>query len=350
MVYTYKCPGCGAPLYYHPGEEELVCEYCNTHTRVSQLGEQDIYDCQVSSEIPEHEVQRENFQGYTCQNCGAQLLTDEHTTATVCCYCGSSALIRERLDGVVKPAGVIPFKLDKNQVKKVFQDWICKGLFTPSVFKKSAMIEEIKGIYVPFWLYDYDADIHAKAEGTKVHTERRGDRMYTHTDYYIIERSGSSSYSGIPVDASEHMEDGLMDAMEPYDYGEMKEFEMPYLSGFESEKYNYESDEEEMTSRVESRVSNYVFQDMRATIHGYSSVRSLENHISLHRKKAKYVLLPVWMLTYRYKGENKVFAINGQTGKQIGTLPNSGKKMAAWFGGIAGGITLILFLLGGLFG
>lgn len=350
MVHTYKCPGCGAPLYYSPGEEELICEYCGTHSRVEQLGENDAYDCQVSSKVSKHEVQRENFEGYTCQTCGAQLLTDKYTTATVCCYCGSSALIRERLDGVVRPAGVIPFKLDKNQVKKVFRDWICRGLFTPSIFKNSARIEEIKGIYVPFWLYDYDADVSAKAEGRKVHTQQHGDTMYTHTDYYRIERKGFSSYRGVPVDASKHMDDALMDAMEPYDYREIKEFEMPYLSGFESEKCNYESDSKEMTGRAESRVTSYAFQDVRETVQGYSSVRFLDSKVSLQRKDVKYVLLPVWILTYRYRGENKVFAINGQTGKQIGILPNSKQKMALWFGGVAGTVTLMLALLGGLFG
>lgn len=350
MVDTYKCPGCGAPLYYKPGEEELVCAYCNTHTKVSELGEEDRYDSQSVSEVQEEEEPRGDFEGYVCRNCGAELLTDEYTTATVCCYCGSPALISEKLTGVIKPSGVIPFRLTKEQAKETFRKWVCRGLFTPSVFKKTASIENVRGIYVPFWLYDYEADIHAEGEGKKVSIEYGNDMKYTHSEYYYIKRDGHGSYHGIPVDASKHMDDELMDAMEPFVYGEMKEFEMPYLSGFESEKYNFESNDTEMTGRIEGRVNEYIFQDMKDTIHGYSSVRFTKNQVSLTRKAAKYVLLPIWILTYRYKGENKIFAMNGQTGKQVGTLPNSPQKMLTWFFGIAGVIATGLWILGGLLG
>ena len=90
MVNTYKCPGCGASLEYRPGAGELVCEYCGTHVSVSDLDSQEEhYRCEVENEAVQEET-RQDFQGYTCKTCGAHLITDEHTTATVCCYCGSS--------------------------------------------------------------------------------------------------------------------------------------------------------------------------------------------------------------------------------------------------------------------
>lgn len=349
MVNTYRCPGCGAPLEFQTGTEELVCEYCGTHKRVSELTQADLYPEDVEN-LTEEDAPRAEFTGYICQSCGACLITDEHTTATVCCYCGSSALIRERMDGILKPAGVIPFQIDKNQAKEKFRHWICTGLFTPKIFKNTATLEEIKGIYVPFWLYDYDAQAYLEAECTKVKTERKGDMEYRHTDYYHVVRDGAASYLKVPADASEHMPDDVMDALEPYNYAGMKTFEMPYLAGYESEKYNYESGDREVAGRVEARVRSYISKDVRASIHGYSNIRCHATNISLQRKKAIYTLLPVWMITYRYQGENKIFAINGQTGKQVGTLPNSKQKMFAWFGGITAGIAAILFVLGGMFG
>lgn len=341
MANTYKCPGCGAPLQYTPGTDALICTYCGTETSVEELSR---------NESREDAQARQSFNSYTCESCGAELLIDENTTATTCCYCGSSALIQERLNGVLKPTGVIPFQMNKEQAKQNFCTWLCKGMFTPSVFKQKATLENIKGIYVPFWLYDYRADISTTAECTKVYRERRGDTEFVHTDYYIAERQGMSSYQKIPVDASEKMPDNMMDMLEPYNYNELKEFEMPYLSGYESEKYNYESSDTQMTERVEKRVNDYIFQDMRNSITGYSSTHILRSQTSLHRNKADYTLLPVWMITYRYKGENKSFAINGQTGKQVGELPNSPAKIAAWFGAVTAGITAFLLLMGGLFG
>lgn len=356
MANTYRCPGCGAPLEYTPGTNALICTYCGTEVSIEELsrnesGEHDEHVTQnYTSPNTENTQTRQSFNGYTCQSCGAQLIIDNHTTATTCCYCGSSALIQERLDGVYKPAWVIPFQINKEQAKEHFRRWLCKGMFTPSVFKKTATLEQIKGIYVPFWLYDYEAQISAAAECTKVYRERKGNTEFVHTDYYMVERQGVSNYQKIPVDASEKMPDDMMDLMEPYNYNEIKEFDMPYLSGYESEKYNYESSDTQMVGRVEDRVNTYIVQDMRQTITGYGSVHIIRNNVSLTRKKADYTLLPVWMITYRYKGENKSFAINGQTGKQVGKLPNSLAKIAAWFGGITAGIMLFLLLMGGIFG
>ena len=354
MIEKYQCPGCGAALEFAPGQEELVCEYCSTRVKISELTEQQKlktqYERQVENQTIGQEGQRGELSSYHCTSCGADLILDEHTTATKCSYCGSPAIITNRLQDVLKPAKVIPFQINRNQAKEQFKNWLCKGLFTPSIFKNVATLEEIKGIYVPFWLYDYDAQAYLEAACTKVRHERHGDTEYIHTDHYHVVRDVSGSFLKVPVDASEKMPDDVMDMLEPYDYTQLKEFEMPYLSGYESEKYNFESDDRSMTGRVEERVNDYISETARNSIQGYASVHVNVNKVNMQRKKAVYTLLPVWMMTYRYQDENKIFVINGQTGKQVGTLPISKKKMFAWFGGITAGITLFLTMIGYLFG
>jgi DNA-directed RNA polymerase subunit RPC12/RpoP len=351
MVQTYKCPGCGASIAFQPGAHELVCEYCGTHVDIAELNEETQDNAyQVENEVDHTAEEHVEVNSYICQSCGAHLLVDENTTATNCCYCGSPALIQERLNGALKPVGVIPFQIDKQQAKERFQNWLGTGLFTPSVFKKAATLENIKGIYVPFWLYDYEAEADAEAECTKVIREHHGDTETIHTDYYHVVRDVRSNYFKIPADASEKMPDDVMDKMEPYNYQQTVDFSMPYLSGYESEKYNYESSDPYMVKRIEDRVNTYILQDTQSTIQGYSSTKYLRKAVTLRRKKAVYTLLPVWMITYRYQNENKIFAINGQTGKQVGKLPNSKQKIAGTFAGITIGIALVLSLLGGLLG
>ncbi len=351
MVQTYKCPGCGASLQFTPGAGELVCEYCGTHVSVEQL-EQDQApaDYKVENQVDHSKEAHGDMNSYVCKNCGAHLIVEKHTSATTCAYCGSPAVIEERLEGVLKPAGVIPFKINKEQAKEMFRKWICTGFFTPSVFKKQASIEQIKGIYVPFWLYDYEAEADAAADCTRVSTERRGDYRYTHTDHYHVERRVRSQYEKIPADASEKMPDDVMDRMEPYNYGEIVDFSMPYLSGYESEKYNYESNDVSMVKRIEDRVNSYIYRDLQSTVNGYTGVTYLRKDISLRRKQAKYTLFPVWILTYRYLNQNFMFAINGQTGKQVGKLPNSKGKIWGSIAGITFGICFALLMLGGLLG
>ena len=348
MVGTYKSPGCGAPIEFDGKSGEMVCDYCGAHVNVSQMNEEtDRYDSVVES-LEEDNAEYGDFDAYKCSNCGAEIMTDEHTSATNCSYCGSPAIIKGRLNGTLMPQSVIPFKITEENAKEIFRKWTRKGPLTPSMFRREATIESLKGIYVPFWLYDYNAHINMSARAAKIKRERRGNTEYTHTSNYGVERVMECTYDKIPADASEKMPDSVMDRLEPFNYGELTKFQMPYLSGYSSEKFNYTKDE--MNYRAERRARTYVYQECRNSITGYDRVHVTGSHTRLQRKAATYALLPVWYFGYTYKGKQDVFAINGQTGKIVGKLPISKGKAAAWFGGIFAGISTVLFVIGGLLG
>lgn len=347
MVKTYKCPSCGAPITFDGTTGKLTCEYCEAQIDVSTMDDvNDLFD----DSVVEEKVEREycDFDGYKCESCGAEIVTDEYTTATFCSFCGSPSMIKGRLTGAMKPELVIPFRIPKEQAVQAYKKWTGTGLVTPSGFKKQSTIEKITGIYVPFWLYDYGTDAHVNAVAKKHRSERRGDTIYNHTMHYNVGRHVAAEFDRIPADASQKMDDKTMDLLEPYNYGELKEFQMPYLSGYQSEKYSY--DAAQMAPRVENRVKEYIVAEARSTIKGYSSVNVVGTNIKLNRRKSSYTLMPVWILNYKYKNKMYTFAMNGQTGKVVGKLPKSVGKIAAWFGGIFVGVFSILMMLGGLFG
>ena len=348
MVETYKCKGCGAPIEFSGNDGELVCMYCGAHMTIAELrdrGEKYDSTVEVDGDVKEQSI---DVDGYKCQSCGAELIVDGDTTATVCAFCGSSAIIRERLSGESMPAKIIPFSYGREQAKEQFRRWCKKGILTPTQFKKNTFVESMTGMYVPFWLYDYDAGCHMNAHATQVSHHREGDYEVTTTRHFKVVRDANATFTLVPADASEKMPDDMMDLLEPFDYSKLKDFEMPYLSGFTSEKYTYNS--EQMAQRVENRVRTYIFSETRNTINGYSSVNIENSNVRLRRKNAVYTLLPVWMISYRYKGENHILAINGETGKQVGTLPIAKEKLLAWFGGVAVGTFAILMMIGGFFG
>jgi hypothetical protein len=233
----------------------------------------------------------------------------------------------------VKPASIIPFSVSKEEATQGYMKWCKKGILTPKSFTSQNTIEKISGIYVPFWIYDYDTEVSLRADCTRVRMERHGNTELTHTDHFDVYREVKTSYNRVPVDASEKMEDNIMDKLEPFNYEALKDFAMPYLSGFLSEKYNYTS--EEIKERVERRVSEYAYTAARNTISGYATTNVVYENISLRNKKSQYILLPVWILNYRYFGKNYTFAMNGQTGKVVGSLPISRGKVAGWFAGVA---------------
>ena len=369
MVVIYKCPGCGAPMVFDPESQKLTCEHCQTELTVEEYeqkyGEPLFRDEpeDPSEKIPREPVETEEegervfFEGgpdmevkkYRCSACGAELVTDEATAASICSFCGSPALVEERITAK-RPSRVIPFQITRQQAEERFRAWTKKGLFTPGDFRKKSVIDKVTGLYVPFWLVDYKANVRLHAHCTRTRVSRRGDREYIYTDHFDVRRDVDAGYVKIPLDASEKMDDGTMDLLEPFDYGALKEFEAPYLSGYLADVYSYT--DKDMEGRGKHRVRSYAIDAARSTIMGYSGVQVIDQRLKIDETQAEYVMLPVWMLNYRYKGKDYQFVLNGQSGKLVGELPLSYGRMAAWFSGLTGGIFALITLImviGGLF-
>jgi DNA-directed RNA polymerase subunit RPC12/RpoP len=369
MVVQYKCPNCGADMAFDSTTGMLHCDSCGRNDNIESMPKQNEAandqnttnnNTTSSSSFSGHEgFNKEDTESllfnenevnlYHCKNCGAELITDKDTTATTCSFCGAGIVLGDRLTGSKAPAKVIPFSINKQQAQEAFRKWCKKGLLTPKGFMTANRIKSITGLYVPFWLYDLNGRGEVEAECTKVRKYTQGDYIYTETKHFRVYRKVDLNYLKVPVDASEKMNDNLMDKLEPYQYTNLKDFNMPYLAGYIAEKYNY--DDKELFPRVQSRVSGYVDSYIHSTISGYDTTRFTYKDIHVQEKHADYVLLPVWMVCYDYKQSEHTFAMNGQTGKIVGTPPLSKGKIAAWFGGISGAsfiiIKIIALLLGG---
>lgn len=371
MVIHYKCPNCGADMAYDSGSGLLRCASCGRTDNIEEMAgvknspeggtithemdeedakaanagfDQDYKDASDTDEPTNHATFNENeVTEYHCQNCGATLLTDTQTTATTCSFCGAGVVLSDRLTGNLAPAQIVPFTISKEQAQAAFVKWCRKGLLTPRDFMNADRIKNISGLYVPFWLYDLNGRGEVEATCTRMRTYVSGEWIYTETKFYNVYRKADLNYQRIPCDASQKMDDALMDKLEPYQYSNLKEFNMPYLAGYLAEKYDF--DDTQLLPRIKQRVSSYVESYIRSTINGYSSVSIHRSDINVRQKRADYTLMPVWMVCYDYKQAEHNFAMNGQTGKIVGKPPISARKVAAWFTGISAGTFLILQLL-----
>lgn len=323
MVIQYKCPNCGSDMAFDAESGMLSCPNCGRQDNIETFPEENILRKFDPKEAKE----------YHCENCGAVILTEANTTATHCSFCGAPVVLSDRLSGEFAPAKVIPFTISKDEAVAAFKKWTRNGRLTPRGFMDGDRIKKMTGMYVPFWLYDINGTAEVAAIGTRVRSYTRGDTIYTETDFYDVYRGIDLSYLKVPADASEKMDDELMDKLEPYDYGDLKDFKMPYLAGFLSEKYDY--DDEALFSRVESKIVPYIDSYIHSTITGYSTVSYTNKQIQANKNKVYYTLFPVWMVYYDFENKEHTFAMNGQTGKVVGKPPISGGKVAAWFTGIA---------------
>ena len=328
-----------------------MCDYCGNVFSIKEIealypesGFSEFSDTaenggSANTDSPEWEYQSEwgeeasNLKVYNCPSCGAQLFCEETTAATSCPYCGNNTIIPSQFSGDLKPDFVIPFKYTKEQAISRLNDFYKDKKLLPKEFEDKNHIEEIKGVYIPFWLYDGTVSADVQCNATKVNVSRIGDEQITTTEFYSVQRSGDISFAKIPADASSKAPDIYMDAIEPFDYSELVPFSTAYLPGFLADIYDVSA--QDAASRILKRAVDSSLSIVKQDISGFSTCNVLSQNAEMHDGYVHYALMPVWILSTRWNDKLYLFTMNGQTGKMIGDLPVSRKKYFKYFASIA---------------
>lgn len=322
-VLDNRCPACGAKIAFNPKNQMWDCEYCASKYTLEEMKKYSNASSDVANSKVEKIATKENLDIYSCKNCGAQIVADETTTATFCVYCGSTAILKDKIDSGVVPNLIIPFKNVKEDAVSAFKK-VTKGKpLMPKAFKDEKNIQKITGVYIPFWAYDFVADGEAEFNASDIRTWSDYDYNYTETKKYLVRKSGHFEYDKVLADASSRFSDELMDSLEPFKYDELTDYNHAYLSGFLAEKYDVE--ENVAIERAKERTMNTCVELLRDSVrHQTKSLK--DNQININKKDSKYIMLPVWMVNINYNNKMYTFAMNGQTGKIVGDIPIDVKK------------------------
>lgn len=336
VLQEYKCPHCGGVVEFNSASGQMKCPYCDSEFTVEslkyadeKLNEQPTDDEMKWDGTPGQEWSEGETDGmrvYICKSCGGEIVADETTGATHCPYCGNPVIMMGQFSGTLKPDYIIPFKLDKKAAKAALEKHVSKKHFIPKIFKDKNHIDEIKGVYVPFWLFDAEAQGDADYKATQTHMWSDSKYDYVETSYFNVKRSGSVAFENVPVDGSSKMPDDLMESIEPFNFKEAVDFQTAYLSGYLADKYDV--DDTQSVERANERIKVSTQEALKETVHGYNSVTQVSSSVKLSNAKAKYALYPVWLLNTSCNGKNYKFAMNGQTGKFVGDVPTDTKKAA----------------------
>lgn len=332
----YKCPCCGGAIAFDSTLQKMKCPYCDTEYEMETLA---AYDAELKNEPADNmkwKTESDNWQEgetdglytYVCRSCGGEIVGDETTAAMSCPYCDNPIVMMGQFSGSLKPDLVIPFKLDKKAAKAALQKHYGGKKLLPKVFGDQNHIDEVKGVYVPVWLFDADADakVRYKASNIRHWSDSRYD--YTETTCYAVTRGGSLGFTQVPVDGSTKMEDKLMESIEPFKMEDAVDFQTAYLAGYLADKYDV--DAEASIERANERIRKSTADAFADTVQGYTTVTPESTNISLRKGKVRYALLPVWLLNTTWKGEKYTFAMNGQTGKFVGDLPMDKGAYKRW--------------------
>ncbi len=337
---TYICPCCGAPLAYDSKSAKLKCDSCGNAYELDAMENANDQQGGVEFEISADtfaEGSDQRMQAFTCSACGAELMTEDTTTATECPYCGSPAILPERIEGGVKPVKVIPFTITEEQAQKKFEEYFKGKVLLPNIFLESRnRISEMRRLYVPYWLFDCDAHGRITYNAQKRYTRREGEWEIEHIEHYSVHRAGSMGFDDIPVDGSEKLDNKITESLEPYDLRAAVEFQPAVLAGAMADRADV--DAEVCKQRAVERVENSMADALRSTVHGYTFVMERSRHIRTSNGKGIPVLMPVWLITTEKEGKTYTFAINGQTGKLTCDVPADMKKSLLWGGGVFAGV------------
>ncbi len=338
----YECPACGGAMEFNTKSQMLSCPYCDTKIRVSDYKAPREKEQNEDAKADSNEWREDELDGmvvYSCQSCGGEIIASENEGSLTCPFCSNNVVVKEKFSGDLRPDYVIPFQHDKEDAMKAYAGYVKGKFLLPKVFFAQNHIDKIRGIYIPYWLFDTSVKADINYEATKVRTWSDKDYNYTETKFYNVFRSGTESFDHIPHDASKEMPDDLMESLEPFNFSKAVKFDSGYLAGFLANRYDVTA--EDVKERIKERAFSSLETNLRDTVNGYTtcSVKNVDRDISSITHK--YALYPVWLLNTSWRNKNYLFAMNGQTGKFVGDLPADVPKAIIFYILCAAGFTLL---------
>ena len=315
MVKTYRCPNCSANITFMPQTGMMHCEYCGKSYPTEEIIKYE-KERGASSEQKQATVR---MQILHCNSCGAELAYNGVEASSFCAYCGQSTVVLERVEECLKPDYILPFKITQEQAEKTIRKKLSSGFFVPKEIKKFT-VDRLYGIYIPYWFYD----IYYGDEQFWRYKEGKAERF--------VRSVSETRCRNLTIDASENLSNESSECLEPYDTGELVEFDPSYLSGFYSDRYD--SGHEKTDAIAIERARKLFDKEVKDKLEYKMIDAELELDYSdpVYRIiGVKYAFLPAWFLTFRNEEKPYTIMVNGQTGKMVGSVPYDKKKTSIIF-------------------
>jgi predicted RNA-binding Zn-ribbon protein involved in translation (DUF1610 family) len=334
----FPCVNCGAEVLFAPGVSRLKCPYCGSETDIPDSATEPVEELDFRTFVAELATREETVDRIVsqCDTCGARVEFPDNVTSHTCPFCGSNIVAVGKSEKLLRPRGLLPFHLDRKGTLAAYADWIKGRWFAPNDLKKTARLDaRLTGIYLPFWTYD--ANVTTDYRGmrgeyywvTEHYTGsdgKRHSRQVRKTRWYPASGRVFDAFDDILVVATRSLEQKKLEALEPWDLGAIQPYQPEYLAGFGAESYvidlaeGFVRAQELMDPQIRATISRDIGGDEQQILH----MTPRYNDISF-----KHILLPVWIMAYRYKKKTYQVIVNARTGEVIGDRPYSVLKITA---------------------
>ncbi len=374
----FPCEQCGADLVFHIGEQRLKCPFCGAEKDLelradAAVGEQDFL---ARLERIEQNRERERDGGgkvggakagesrvggrqdggssdvapraseVRCESCGGTVVFTGTLTSSECPYCGSP-IQREHVHAATRRIpvdGVLPFLVDRDRAAEALAQWVRSRWFAPNEFLKRGVTAKFNGVYLPYWTYDtLTFSVYRGERGEDTTTtvgSGKNRRTVTRTDWYPASGSFQRFFDDVLVIAAEELPRGYLRGLEPWPLAKYLPFTQQVLAGFLARTYDVSLKQgfQEAKQRIDEALHAETCRRIGGDRQRVHSLKSRYDAITY-----KHLLLPVWMMAYRYHGKPYRVFVNAGTGEVQGERPYSVWKIAfAVLGGaIAAGLGIV---------
>lgn len=333
---SFACTNCGAELQFAPGTDALACPYCGTQNEIEAADvaiEERDFEAELQALKDEQEVYE--IQTAQCESCGAESTIDPNVSSDLCPFCGASIVLTAHTQRLIKPQGVLPFEVKREEAEKAFRTWLRSLWFAPNDLKKYARREgRLAGMYLPYWTFDAETTTQYRGQRgeyyyvTETYTDSDGNqrtRRKRRTRWYPARGTVHTSFDDVLVVASDSLPRNYMRKLEPWELDAVVPYDDAYLSGFRTESYTV--DLERGYGIAQERMQPEIDGDIRRDIGG-DTQRISSKSTDYDDVTFKHILLPVWLAAYRYGDDVYRIMINARTGEVQGERPWSTVKIA----------------------
>jgi DNA-directed RNA polymerase subunit RPC12/RpoP len=350
---TLPCGQCGAELEFKPGTTVLKCQYCGHSQTIEIKAGAAVIEYDLNDAISRYlgnagHMQQQGNRNVKCGDCGAEVMVAAGSQTARCDYCGGKSIIEEELPaGVLQPESLLPFTFDSASAVERFRKWLKGGegffgrlwvkLIRPGELQQRANVQDLHGIYVPFWTYDSNSHSNWTAQAgyhyyvTEHYTDSQGkrqSRQVQKTRWVWTSGHRRDFFNDWLVCASAQYYQprlsALMKKIEPFPTQGLTPYDSKYLAGFRAERYSvdlkagWEHAREGMQAELYSRCG----RDVPGDTHRFLEVRT-----TYFGQSFKHVLLPVFTMGYQFKDKPYNVLVNGCTGEVQGEAPLSWVKV-----------------------
>ncbi|MBQ6538970.1 MAG: hypothetical protein IJL76_01680 [Bacilli bacterium] len=321
-----KCPNCEGEMEFKPGVQEVVCQYCGSKFDPKTFKP----EVKKSKEVNDLEGK-----SYMCTQCGARLLTFDETAITFCSYCGSQAMVEDKMIKLNKPDYVIPFKITREECIKQYKDKVKHRFFVPDYLKDDVVVDKFRGIYMPYCIYRSSYKGPVSSEGEKFD---HSSGNYDYYNEYKVDCDLDINFEGISKDLRSDFYDKFSDAL-VFDLKGKEEYNPNYFVGYYADVADVDPDiyVDNALEEAEKEIKSAVSEQANFSKYGCSVP-----NIPLKNEKEKTAMFPFYFLSIRDRNKDRVYyaVVNGQTGEMVVDLPTSKPKY------IMTSLALALFIFG----